>query len=270
MDADRRNTTVKQHTNAVAIATVMVFCGLGTSTASVIDFNSIAHGEIVMGQILGITVEAVNPNRNHDLAIGFDTNETGTADTDLQKVFGGRTSWSGGNMSPAELAALDLGTVLIIAENDFDSDDDGDNLIDSPDDEGSRPAGSITFTFDDPILAVGFDLIDIEGVLEADAPNFEPGAFAVFRMDSSLVGTVDFAEFLPFGTHDMNAQFGNNTVNRIAPISFGGMQFNSVTIRLGGSGAVDNLVFRVPAPGVAALVGLGLGLLGVLRRRNRD
>jgi len=207
----------------------------------------------------------VNFTSGHpDLAIGFDTGKTNTADTDLEGP-----GWAGGNI--ADLQNLELGTVIIIAENNVDG--DGDGLIDSPDDEGGRNpgheppgAGEITFEFDNAIRAIGFDLIDIEGV----GPGEEAGQFAVFRMDSSLVGTVSFAEFLAGGSHDQGAMFGNNTVNRIAPISFGGMQFNSVTIRLGGSGAVDNLVFRVPAPGVAALVGLGLGLLGVLRRRNRD
>ena len=256
---------MKQHTISFPVATAMVFCGLGTSTAGVIDFSTIAHGEIVNTQIPGITVTAENFTPGHpDLAIGFDTGETGTADPDLEPP------WLAGNLTALELATLDLGTVIIIAENSDDK--DGDGLIDSPDDEGNRPAGEITFLFDDAIRAFGFDLVDIEGVDpdgELDSGE-EQGQFAVFFMGGAPVGTVNFAEFLPDKARDQGAMFGNNTVNRIEPIGGFGW-FDEVTIRLGGSGAIDNLVYRVPSPGVATLLALGLSLLGLVRRRrSRD
>lgn len=243
------------------ILAVALMAGLGTSSAGVITFDSIAHGEEASTQIPGLTISAENfsfdeeTGAHPNLALGFDTGETGTADPDLEGP-----SWAGGNLSTGELAALELGTAIIIAENDADG--NGDGLVDSPDDEGNRPAGVITFAFDAPILSVGFDLVDVEGVDE------EPGNLATFLMGGVVLASIPFSEFLPGGLHDQGAVFGNNTVNRIAPIGGFG-PFDTVAITLGGSAAVDNLVFGAPAPGVVGLLALGLGALGLSRRRDR-
>ena len=114
---------------------------------TVLDFESLMHGEIVGGQFSvshGVTISATNIGGGPDLAIAFDSTKTGTADPDLEDpwTFMGST----GNIPEGTI----LGKVLIIAENDEDK--NNDNLIDSPDDEGSRPAGSIFFDFDFPLV----------------------------------------------------------------------------------------------------------------------
>lgn len=253
---------------AFFLTSAFIGFGLGTSSGAVITFNSIAHGEVASTQIPGLTISAENfsfdaeTGEHPNLALGFDTGETGTADPDLEGP-----AWAGGNLSPAVLASLELGTAIIIAENDVDEVDNEtgigppDGLVDSPDDEGNRPAGVITFELDDPVSSVGFDLIDVEGVIE------EPGNLATFLMGGVVIASIPFSEFLPGGLHDQGAVFGNNTVNRIAPIGGFG-PFDEIEITLGGSAAVDNLVVGMPAPGVAGLFALGLGLLGLSRRRE--
>ena len=216
-------------------------------------------------QIPGLTISAVNfsngivdAHGDHpNMALGFNTLLSDTRDPDLEGP-----AWAGGNLTPFELANLELGTVIIIAENSFD--DDSDGRVDDPDDEGDRPAGMIIFDLANPRSAVGFDLIDIEGIGIGE----EPGHFATFLMEGVVIDTIAFADFLDGGAFDQDAEFGNNTVNRIAPIGGFGL-FDRIEITLGGSGAVDNLVL-LPAPGALALVGLGLGLLAFSRPRDRN
>ena len=252
---------MKQRTISFAAVTAIVMCGLGTSTAGVITFDDIAHGEVASTQIFGITISAINfsfgeggPTDHPNLAIGFDTGLTGTRDPDLEGP-----SWDGGNLTPFELENLELGTAIIIAENSIGI---GDGFADFPDDEGNRQAGMLIFDLADPRSAVGFDLIDIEGIGIGE----EPGHFATFLMEGVVIDTIAFAEFLDGGAFDQDAVFGNNTVNRIAPIGGFGL-FDRIEITLGGSGAVDNLVL-LPAPGALAL--LGLGLLSLSRRRDSN
>ena len=254
---------MKQYLISFAVATVMGLCGLGTSTAGVITFDGLVHGELVTTQIDGITISAINfsfgigqPTDHPNLAIGFDTGLTGTRDPDLEGP-----SWDGGNLTPDELLNLELGTVIIIAENSVGI---GDGIADFPDDEGNRPAGMLIFDLDNPVNAVGFDLIDIEGIDTGQ----EPGHFVTFYLDGTVIDSIAFADFLDGGAYDQDAEFGNNTVNRIAPIGGFGL-FDRIEITLGGSGAVDNLVL-LPAPGVLGLVGLGLGFLALARPRKRN
>ncbi len=262
---------IKNSTFLIIFLALALF-GLGTSSAGIITFDSIAHGEEATTQIPGLTISAINFSNgtidnagdHPNMALGFDSGETGTRDDDLEGP-----PWAGGNLSAADLATLELGTMIIIAENSFDvrNNDTGapgsDGLVDNPDDEGNRDAGVISFEFDSAITSVGFDLVDVEGI----GPGQEPGNFAVFFMGGAAIDTVSFEEFLAAGAYDQGAVFGNNTVNRIAPIGGFGM-FDRVDITLGGSGAVDNLVFGVPVPGVVGLLALGLGLLGLSHRRE--
>lgn len=238
---------------AGAASAALIGCMAPGVHADLVDFEGLMHGEIVTTQIPGVNVSAVNYNQPFDLAVAFDTEVPGTSDPDLEGP------WDGGNLAPDTF----LGNILIIAENDLDA--DGDGYLDDPDDEGGQPAGQLIFVFDDLLTDFGFDLIDIEPA---------EGGYIEFFDDGDLMATVDFADFVtPLSDfYDPTVEFGDNTANRISPISFevegngGAVTFDEVRVNLGGSGGVDNLNFTfVPGPGAGVLL---LGLFAGRRRRR--
>lgn len=216
------------------------------------DLEGLQHGEIVTTQLPGLTISADNPNRPFDLAIIFNSNLPSTIDPDLEGP-----NWAMGNLSPS----TNLGNLLILAETNVDN--NGDGLIDEPNDEGNRPvAGSIFIDFDARQQFFGFDLVDHEPAVENSMIRF----FA----NGLLVGEIHFNDFANPASlfYDPTVAFGNNSANRIAPIDIaqlGGSAFDRVEFRFGGSGAVDNFNL-IPSPGAAALAGVAM-VLGVGRRR---
>lgn len=227
----------------------------GTATAQVFNFDTLVHGEIVTNQFEpALTITASNPNRPFDIVAGFDTAFMGsTSDPDLLGP-----PWAGGNLaiSATEVA---LGRVLILAEN---NDGDGDGVLDDPDDEAARPAGSLDLAFDTPIGVFGMDIIDIQGAIETTTT-------IDFYAGGGIVGTVALSDLTDSNSvyFDPSITFGDNTANRMSPISasdFGASAFERVVINIGGSSAYDNFV--VPAPSSAALLGLA-GLATARRRR---
>jgi len=233
-------------------AGVVTALGMSLSgNADVIDFNGLQNGEVVNTQFPGVTISAENPNQPFDLAITFDSQATNTADPDLEGP-----TWSMGNLAPDTV----LGNLLIVAENNGDGNNDG--LIDSPDDE--QFGGTLNFVFDVPIIEFGMDIVDKEGVTAED------GMLEFYLMDA-LVATVALADFATIGSqfYDASVAFGDNSANRLQPVTaaaLGVTGFDQVSVVLGGSGAVDNITFTVPAPGAA--VALLVGLIGPCRRRR--
>jgi hypothetical protein len=235
----------------LAAAGVSFACTAGAS-AAIVTFEGQVHGRILSNQFAsqGLTsVAANNLHTSFDLAAIFDTTRTGTADPDLEDP------WDGGNIAANTL----LGNVVIIAENNIGA---GDGVLDNPDDEGRRPAGSLAFQFAVALPFFGFDVVDIEGVIQ-EASNVQ------FFSGGSLVGTVNFASFVTNNNpyYDPTVVFGDNHANRIQPItaaSLGVAGFDRVVINLGGSGAIDNLV--IPSPSTAILA-VGAGLFASRRRR---
>ena len=223
------------------------------ASAQTFDFESLVHGEIVSNQFApDLTISGININRSFDIVAAFDTGLIGTADPDLEGP-----PWAGGNLAVDD-DNVALGKALIIAEINTGA---GDGVLDNPDDEGRRAAGSITFAFNRDIDLIGFDIIDIEGVVVE-------GSSLDFFDDGVLVASVDFNDFVDAGSifFDASIVFGNNHANRFSPITAAqlGGSFDEVTLNLGGSGAIDNLV--IPAPGAAAL--FAAGLLTAARRRR--
>ena len=226
-----------------------------SADAVMIDFDSLQHGEIVDTDFVGmfgVEISAVNVGGGPDLAVGFDTTETGTRDPDLEAD----PFWSGGNI---QQEALNI--ILIIQENDIGC---GDGVCDEPDDEGSRPAGQLIFDFEAlgvSISAFGFDLIDVEGV----GTDQENGA-VVFLFDGGmLIDEIAFSDFGPQSQGDL--EFGNNTANRIDLFDIDD-RTTRVAIKLQGSGGVDNITFT-PVPEPTSVVLMGLGLAGLTARGLR-
>ncbi len=243
--------------NLFVCAAAVLAAAAGSASAETVTFSGQVHGQIVTNQFAaqGVLISANNPNRSFDLAAIFDTTQTGTADPDLEDP------WSGGNLASDFL----LGNVLIIAENNTGA---GDGVLDNPDDEANRPAGSLIFDFASPQTFLGFDLVDLEGIIQ------ESSSIEFFKGGLSL-GSVAFSRFVTIGDllFDGSIAFGDNSANRISPISInvlGGTDFDRAVINLGGSAAVDNITFgnNIPTPGSALLAVLGLGA-AARRRRSR-
>ncbi len=239
---------------AAGVAGIVV----GSATADITDFSSLQHGQIIQASTFadaGMLIEATNFQLVGAMPMVFDTTFINTADPDLQGP-----PWAGGNLPTDTI----LGNVVIIPENLVDANNDG--IVDSPDDEGARPAGELTFRFADPIASFGFDVVDIEGVVQ-ELTTID------FMADGGIVGTLSFDDFddAQSAFYDPTIAFGNNTINRVQPVlasTFGVAGFNSVVINLGGSGAFDNVVTTVvPAPASVAMLVVAGAAAG---RRRRD
>ena len=207
-----------------------------------------------------MNISAVNFQLPGAMPIAFDSQQLGTSDPDLQGP-----SWSVGNLAPDTI----LGKVVIVPENMVDANNDG--IVDDPDDEGSRPAGELVLTFNDVMTGFGFDVLDVEGVVQ------EMSTLEFFLFGNS-VASVGFNEFTDPSSplYDPSIVFGDNSANRVSPIMLdngngplsgsGSAGFNKVVIHLGGSSAYDNFVV-IPTPSGAAI--LILGGLGFGTRRRR-
>jgi hypothetical protein len=260
-----RTSTTRTHAAAVAAGAGLALAAAANAGGPVdsfmtIDFASLSHGEIINSQFagmpIGVEVSAENPNRPWDLAAAFDTTLTGTFDPDLEGPPSG--SWSMGNIPANE----NLGVLAIISESGEDPNNPG--FVTRPDDEGSRPAGALFFDFAQDITAFGFDLVDIE------SPLLESSELIFKDAGGDELASVQFAQFVMPGDafFDPTIKFGNNSANRIQPITadaLGIAGFRSVEMRIGGSAGVDNVRF-VPTPGAVALLGLAGGLAATRRR----
>lgn len=250
----------------------LAVCAFGVGREAVaesVNFEGHEHGRIINTQYAsnGLTIVANNYN-GPDLAIIFDSQETSTADPDLEGP-----SWSGGNLAPGAV----LGNMLIIAENAHGWQD---GVVNNPDDEAGSPAGTLTFDFDAPITEFGFDFVDVD-----DHSDYEVD----FVSEGSTVATVEFDDFTTPGNafFDSSISFGDHTANRISPISVAALNaafglslsaFDRVVVNFGGSGAIDNLnwislsdqdVSPVPEPSSLALLVLGSAFVMARTRRRR-
>ena len=169
--------------------------------------NPLAAGTVVSSQwhLFDIHISAVNNKAGHpDEVIIFDSNNPTGGDSDL----GG--PW---------------GNILIIAEDDVDS--DGDGLVDDPDDEAK--GGKIIFYSNNSCSTLGFDLIDFE---ESEGHS----GTLVIILESGGTVNIDFTDFV--GT-----VWGDNSHNSISiPAEDIGGTFKQVEFHFNGSGAIDNVL----------------------------
>jgi hypothetical protein len=255
---------------------------LGTaavSTADRLDIQNLPHGWIITDETrsnscAAVTItgnklcDPINPNPPDgtepttcppaDIVI-FDTEQTGTSDTDLQRRDPPRrTGWSGGNQ-PADTI---VGNGLIIMQIAVDS--NGDNIVDDPDDDDD--GGWICLNFSQPIVNFGFTAVDID-----DGGN---ACCIRFYGDGVQAGRILFNDFI---TRD-GVIYGDNTINRIAPItpqdvfnldsSAGGAtlvdNFDRVCFRNRGSGLITDVNFDCETTSVPTLSEWGMILLALI------
>ncbi len=181
--------------------------------------NPVPAGTIVSGQWHGIDIHisAINDKVGHpDKAIIFDSNNPTGGDNDLG------APWPNGNIEPD----ANLGNLLIIAEDIVDN--NGDGLVDDPDDEVK--GGTIFFQSTSSHCYLGFDLIDIES-------NESNSGYIEILLDGGGIMHLNFNAF-PGNT------YGNNSANSVVIIAEQiGDTFKEVLIHLNGSGAIDNVIF---------------------------
>ena len=228
----------------------------GQAMAWSIDFNDLAVGTIVDDEYaaanalapgLSATISATEPDgATPKLPVVFDTDNPTGGDFDLGAPFTNLNNPGLGNASP--------GNLLILHEHPAEC---SATSCPDPDDEGARPAGRFFVTFSQDVFLESIDFFDVE--IPAETLNTDGHRILLFAdvAGTDLI-TDDF--FVP-GTG------GDNTWDRLT-FNTGGVQ--RVEIRMGGSGAIDNIVGSLPPPGVpepATLLLLGAGLLAFGGRR---
>lgn len=216
------------------------------SHAAVLTFDEpiFSHGTVVDSEYAPLVgISAQNNGGGPDLAVAFDTTLSNTLDPDLEGLFDSN--------NPALADDFDPGNVLIIQENSTGC---ADGTCNAPDDEGSRPAGIITFRFTQTIELLSMDFFDIE--------RAEDGATLNNRIRLYNSGGT---ELLPDTFYTPNTG-GDNLWDQVV---FGGISgVQRIDVYMGGSGALDNVVYNVvPIPSSVWLFGAALlGFIGFARR----
>ncbi|CCQ72877.1 PEP-CTERM sorting domain-containing protein [Magnetospira sp. QH-2] len=252
--------------------------------------NDMVHGQIVDNEYalgggfnglpglsdVGVQVRTQNygenfgsNNGNWDYGVVFDTGPDSPdrercrpRDQDLWAGFDGNTY----NTNPND--GYNPGNVLIIQENDYGCDD---GICNTPDDEGSRPAGFFEFEFSELVDITSIDFFDIEGAENND--NAEIYFWTdVVQNDGSVVEQLITND----DTNDDHWHMVDTGDNGWTQIVFNVEGVSRFRIEMGGSGAIDNISGnrhaggggQVPEPGTLALFGFGLALMLWMRRRS--
>lgn len=204
-----------------------------------------------LGPGLGAVFSALQPlGNNHEKFLTvYDTTCGGNGhctggDYDLGGPFA-----PGVNNTTGE-GAQDPGNVLIIHEHNHEC--NGVTCYD-PDDEGSRPAGRIFIDFTESVFLESLDFFDIES---SESINSQ---IVLYDSNNNILNSNP--TYTPYT--------GNNKWDRV---TFNVADVSRVEVRLGGSGAIDNirgsLQGTVPAP--APLMLMMVGLAAMLWRRQRS
>ena len=241
---------------ALAIAGLILPLHASATTVTFDADASLVHGRVVDSDFAGqgiTSITTTNIGGGPSLGVIYDS-DFGGPTTDPDPL----NPWAGRNIA----GATDNGNLLIIQENSTGC---GDDICNDPDDEGSRPAGSFDILFALPQASFGFDLLDVE-----DTTN-ENGSIVFYDgLSTFSISWSDFEAGSGSAFEVAGMVFGNNFGNRIPEITAGDVgltKFDRVVINMGGSGAIDNLVFT-PEPGTVLLIVGGLALLAARTRRD--
>jgi hypothetical protein len=212
------------------VAAAFLLISFQTADATVIDFNGITAGTVVAGQdpsgttVPGasfgeFTLSCINNGGGPSSIVVFDSQAPTGGDVDLgtpHEDFGGPGVGSGGETGQPGANDRSWGHLLVIAENIVD--DDGDGLVDTPDDEGG--GGVFVFDFE--------QAVNIQRVVLVDIDSDET---AVVRLYNS-VGLLS----------TLSAQsLGNNSVQTLMGEEYSGV--HRMEIELSSSGAVGEIEY---------------------------
>jgi len=250
----------KVKTLTVILVSLLLITPSAQAVMVTFDEPVFTHGTVVSDQydtaaFGNLTISGFNKDNDFEFAVAFDSDLNNTRDNDLEAPFS--------NVKHPELGVSEPGNILIVQENDWGCLDD---TCDYPDDEGSRPAGVLSFQFEQAIDLISLDFFDIENVVDVNDEN------------SGRTGTeINF--FDEFG-NDISASFaslytvpgtgGDNTWDRLYFAGITGIY--GIEVNLYGSGAIDNLEYSVvPVPAAVWLFGTALiGLVGFARRKQQS
>ena len=235
----------------IAFTLFALFLVLGVSNAQANLLSIYTHGQQITNVGTGSIGTVVNnapsgfPQFAPDIAVAFDSNRTGTADTDLQY----NTGWTGGNIATT-YGNNPLGILMILPQNNL--------WATNPND--AAQGGIIPINFNtNPITSFDFSVVDVEA---AEAAGY---SVTFYEGASSQTYT-----FLQLQTRDGSIVWGgDNTANYITPFTAAELGFTSidkVEFVYGGSGGI---ALGAPVPVPAAVWLLGTGLLGLVGFRKK-
>ena len=226
------------------ITALLGVLGSGFANANnIITFEGFNKGTIIDDEYAishGVTIRGYNSDRNADnIAVVFDTLANNTADPDLEAPFY--------NTDGKNLGTANPGNVLIIHEHPGEC--NATSCGNDPDDEGSRPAGYFDLVFDQEVTLNSIDFFDVEAAENGNT----------WRNKITFTGSGSYSPMYTPATG------GDNTWTRL---DFNLVGVSSVRIRLGGSGAIDNINYSMQVPTPSVFLMFAAGLVWLARRRR--
>ena len=251
---------------------LLLVIGLGTSGAAqsanaiMINFDenppNLMKGDLVNSQYatnpnLGVTISGQKSVQagGLNIAIIFDSTMFSGNDADLTGPNCNDPEcdgdWDGGNLAPNTV----LNNMLILPEAGTEG-DIGDGNVANPNDEGTRPAGTLTIEWDDCVDSFGFVIVDQEPGVEV------MDGFVQFFDGATDLGTVQFEWFemntvplvSPGLFFDATVDYNNNHANRLQAITIADLMtldntvvsagWDTAVINLAGSGAFDDIEYE--------------------------
>jgi hypothetical protein len=165
---------------------------------------------------------------------------------------------------------VDSGNILILQNNELPTQTIPGFFDTANDDEDG---GNFNIMFDQPVFMNSIELIDINGGGMLTVSLFDQGGNSrVYDVPNQWTGDITQPGQPGFQVLDLTTllpQLGVGPGGNATAAEFGAFDPTdviNVAISFSGSAAIDNINF-VPEPGTALLVGLGLGALGLRRRR---